>query len=407
MNSLKVAVFLAFKSITRGDWRVLIMTVLMLILVYLNLVFTPALLAGAVQNINEKTRDTLSGDLVVQSDNMPVIAGAREMVSEIEQIDGVAGACSRNSLGAEVGHGGERVICAVYAIDPTEDVKVFGKIAKSIVDGSYLEPGDRDQVLLGAQIAGDDRENLELYPSSLKTVHAGDTVTITYGNGQQKEYTVKGVFFTEFVQSDIRAFITEDEFNSLVPQMNDMATSIHVKLEPGADRDSVMDQIREIKILGFQQPLKFQTWEDALGVMRSMTTSFDQIIAILRTIALIVAAITIFIVTYVDLVNKRRQIGIERAIGITSASIIASYIIRAVFYAVVSILAAALIFIYVVVPVEALHPFHFPFGDVFLPVNVSYLTYSGLILCAVAIVSAFIPAWQTVRTKIIDAIWSS
>jgi putative ABC transport system permease protein len=106
-------------------------------------------------------------------------------------------------------------------------------------------------------------------------------------------------------------------------------------------------------------------------------------------------------------VNKRRQIGIERAIGITSVSIVSSYVIRAVIYAVLSILAAALIFVYVVVPIEALYPFHFPFGDVLLPVDVSYLTSSGLILCAVAVVSAFVPAWQTIRTKIIDAIWSS
>jgi len=32
---------------------------------------------------------------------------------------------------------------------------------------------------------------------------------------------------------------------------------------------------------------------------------------------------------------------------------------------------------------------------------------SAFILCGVAVVSAFIPAYQTVRTKIIDAIWSS
>jgi putative ABC transport system permease protein len=138
-----------------------------------------------------------------------------------------------------------------------------------------------------------------------------------------------------------------------------------------------------------------------------MTRSFDQIIAILRTTALIVAAITIFIVTYVDLVNKRRQIGIERAIGITSTSIVLSYIIRAVIYAAFGILAAALIFRYVVVPIEGQHPFHFPFGDVTLAVDVPELVSSAAILCAVAVVSAFIPAWQTVRTKIIDAIWSS
>ena len=407
MNSLKVAVFLAFKSITRGDWRVLLLTISMLILVYLNLVFTPALLAGAVQDINEKTRNTLSGDIVVHSDNYPVIIKAQEMASYIESMDGVAAACARTSMGTEIHYGDERVTAAVYAIDPDQDSRVFD-ISQNIIEGegSYLDPGDRNQVLLGVQIAGADREDLELYSSSLKTVHAGDNVTIYYANGS-REFTVKGIFFTEFVQSDIRAYIAQGEFDAMYPLMQDTATSIHVKLKRDANRDSVMEQIQEIGVVSFGQQLKFQTWEDALGVMRSMTKSFDQIIAILRGTALIVASITIFIVTYVDLVNKRRQIGIERAIGITSASIVLSYIIRAVIYAVFGVLAAALIFVYVVLPIEARHPFHFPFGDVLLAVDVSTLTSSAFILCAVAIVSAFIPAWQTVRTKIIDAIWSS
>ncbi len=46
MNSLNVAVFMALKSLRRGDVRVLLLTVSMLILVYLNLVFTPSLLVG-------------------------------------------------------------------------------------------------------------------------------------------------------------------------------------------------------------------------------------------------------------------------------------------------------------------------------------------------------------------------
>ena len=407
MNSLKVAVFLAFKSITRGDWRVLLLTISMLILVYLNLVFTPALLAGAVQDINEKTRNTLSGDIAVHSDDYPVIIKAQEMVSDIESMDGVAAACARTSMGTEIHYGDERVTAAVYAIDPDQDSRVFD-ISQNIIEGegSYLDPGDRNQVLLGVQIAGADREDLELYSSSLKTVHAGDNVTIYYANGS-REFMVKGIFFTEFVQSDIRAYITQGEFDAMYPLMQDTATSIHVKLKRDANRDSVMEQIQEIGVVSFGQQLKFQTWEDALGVMRSMTKSFDQIIAILRGTALIVASITIFIVTYVDLVNKRRQIGIERAIGITSASIVLSYIIRAVIYAVFGVLAAALIFVYVVLPIEAHHPFHFPFGDVLLAVDVSTLMSSAFILCAVAVVSAFIPAWQTVRTKIIDAIWSS
>jgi putative ABC transport system permease protein len=403
MNSLKVAAFMALKSMRRGDIRVLLLTVSMLILVYLNLVFTPSLLAGAVQKINDKTKNTMSADILFQAGGeSPVIYQAQELVSGIESLDGVEAVCARNSLGAEIHYESERFATAVYAIDPVKDSQVFG-ISGTLIEGEYLEPGDIGQVLLGAQVAGADRESLELYSSSLKSVHAGSKVIIDYVNGVEREYTVKGIFFTEFVQGDIRAYTSEDDFRTMVPpQMQDTATSIHVKLEKGTNRSQVVEQV-----LAMRGGLKYQTWEDALGVLKSMTKSFDQIIVILRTTALIVAAITIFIVTYVDLVNKRRQIGIERAIGITSASIVLSYIIRAVVYAAFGILAAALIFRYVIVPIEAQHPFHFPFGDVLLAVDVPELTTSALILCGVAIVSAFIPAWQTIRTKIIDAIWSS
>ena len=400
MKSLRVAWFLAVKSVSRGNIRVLLLTIAMLILVYLNLVFTPAILAGAVEGLNDKTINTLTGHIIVQSaGGNPVITDVDSLIAEIESIDGVVAACARNNLGADVQYEGERTTTVVFAIDPEQDKEVF-RISESLIEGSYLDPEDTDQILLGVQIAGNDREKLELYSSSLKTVHVGDKVSVRYVSGLEREYTVKGIFFTELIQTDIRAFITEKEYNSMNPLMNGKASSLHVKTEEGVELESVIAEIGAVR-----DGLKFQTWEDAEGMLRSMTDSFKQIIQILRAIALIVAAITIFIVTYVDLVNKRRQIGIERAIGITGASIVLSYIFRAIFYAVLGILLAALIFVYVVVPLEAHRPFHFPFGDIFLPVNIGYLIISAAILFVVASVSAFAPAWQTVRTKIIDAIW--
>ncbi|MCX5992358.1 MAG: hypothetical protein NTZ04_08565 [Chloroflexi bacterium] len=403
MNSLKVAAFLALKSLTRGNLRVLTLTIAMLILVYLNLIFTPALLDGAVHSLDDKTKNFLSGDIVVQPTNeIPVIPNAQELVLGIESVEGVAAACARSNLGTEISYQGEHITSVVYAIDPAKDSRVF-QISEKIIEGKYLDPEDTDQVLLGLQIAGSGQENLEFYASSLRTVHADDRVTIKYVTGVEREYTVKGIFYTELIQSDLRAYITQKEANSIYPVINGKAMSIHVKVQPNAKPDLVMNKIEALRPGEF----RFQTWKDSLGTLKSMTKSFDQIITILRTTALIVAAITIFIVTYVDLANKRRQIGIERAIGITSASIVISYIIRAILYAIVGILAAAIIYVYVVVPIEARYPFHFPFGDVLLPVSVPILASSAGILCAVAIASAFIPAWQTVRTKIIDAIWAS
>jgi ABC-type lipoprotein release transport system permease subunit len=401
-KSIRVARFLTVKSIARGNVRVLALTIVMLILVYINLIFTPAILEGLVDNVNDKVINTLAGDITIQSDaTQPAIGDVSALISEIESIDSVVAASARNNLGADITYEGERVTTVVYAIEPEQDRKVF-RISEDLIEGSYLEPEDTDQILLGLQVAGADREDLELYSSSLMSVHAGDVVTVRYVNGLEKQYTVKGIFYCELIQTDIRTFITEKEFNSLNPLMADKSSSIHVKTKENTELEPIIAQIA-----GLREGLKFQTWEDIAGVLRSMTVSMKQIIVILQIVALIVAAITIFIVTYVDLANKRRQIGIERAIGITPSAIVLSYVLRAVVYAIVGILAAALIFIYVVVPLEARHPFHFPFGDVLLPVNISYLIRSALILCGVAIVSAFIPSFNTIRVKIIDAIWSS
>jgi ABC-type lipoprotein release transport system permease subunit len=401
-KSIRVARFLTVKSIARGNVRVLALTIVMLILVYLNLIFTPAILEGLVDNVNDKVINTLSGDITVQSDaTQPAIGDVSALISEIESIDGVAAASARNNLGADITHEGERITTVVYAIEPEQDKAVF-RISEDLIEGSYLDAEDTDRILLGLQVAGADREDLELYSSSLRSVHAGDVVTVRYVSGMEKQYTVKGIFYCELIQTDIRTFITEKEFNSLNPLMADKASSIHVKTQKDVELEPIIAQIA-----GIREGLKFQTWEDIAGVLRSMTVSMNQIIVILQIVALIVAAITIFIVTYVDLANKRRQIGIERAIGITPSAIVLSYIFRAVVFAVIGILAAALIFIYVVVPLEARHPFHFPFGDVFLPVNISYLIRSALILCGVAVASAFVPSFNTIRVKIIDAIWSS
>jgi ABC-type lipoprotein release transport system permease subunit len=401
-KSIRVARFLTVKSIARGNVRVLALTIVMLILVYLNLIFTPAILEGLVDNVNDKVINTLSGDITVQSDaTQPAIGDVSALISEIESIDGVAAASARNNLGADITYEEERITTVVYAIEPEQDKAVF-RISEDLIEGSYLDAEDTDQILLGLQVAGADREDLELYSSSLRSVHAGDVVTVRYVSGMEKQYTVKGIFYCELIQTDIRTFITGKEFNSINPLMVDKASSIHVKTQKDVELEPIIEQIA-----GIREGLKFQTWEDIAGVLRSMTMSMNQIIVILQIVALIVAAITIFIVTYVDLANKRRQIGIERAIGITPSAIVLSYIFRAVVYAVIGILAAALIFIYVVVPLEARHPFHFPFGDVFLPVNISYLIRSALILCGVAVASAFVPSFNTIRVKIIDAIWSS
>jgi len=401
MKSLKVAVFMAVKSIARGNRWVFILIIAMLALVYLNLVFAPAMLAGVVDTINDKIVNTLSGHIMIESKTEEKeIAGIDGLVAEIEAIDGVAAVCARSDLPADISYNGERFLTSIYSVEPDKDSQVFN-ISDNIIEGGYLAPGDIDQIMLGVQLAGSDMENLELYPASLKSVHAGDVVTVDYPTGLKKQYTVKGIFYVELIQTDISAFITETEYEILNPLAGNMATSLHIRADDDDNLDPILAQIDTLR-----DGIRYRTWDEVAGILKSMTRTFDDVIRILQVVALIVAAITIFIITYIDLVSNRKQIGIQRAIGITPSSIVLSYVLRAIIYAVVGTLMAVLIFAFIIRPIEARYPFHFPFGDILLPLDLGYMVRSMFILLGVSVVAAFLPAWRTIKIKIIDAIWS-
>ncbi len=153
--------------------------------------------------------------------------------------------------------------------------------------------------------------------------------------------------------------------------------------------------------------MKFNTSADLGATVQDQVATFNLISDILKIISLAMAAITIFIITYIDLVNKRRQIGIERAIGIRSAPIVLSYVAKACAYALAGIGTGFLLFKYAVTPAVSRHPFHFPNGPVTLATTWGETVSDLIILIIVAILAALIPSLRSVQIKILDAIWGN
>jgi putative ABC transport system permease protein len=311
---------------------------------------------------------------------------------------GVESATPRNTLGAELALRNERTTCVVTGVVPEGERNVF-TVDRYMIEGSYLTDDDPG-IVLGVQLAGADRTDIELYSRSLKKAHVGDVVSVTYANGVKKSYKLKGIFKTDFIQTDLQAFVSETEFERIDPVVRGMAGSIRVKT---ADEGSILRLAG--MIAQSRAGLRVLLWEDYAGIMRSMTNSFSVINTILNVVNVLVAGITVFIVTYIDVTNRRRQIGIQRAIGITSASIVMTYVLRATFYALIAISIAGLVFLYAVIPIEAKYPFHFPFGPVYLVFGLHNMARAGLILLLASLVTSFLPVWLSLRIRIMDAIW--
>jgi putative ABC transport system permease protein len=400
MKNLKVSVLLAFMSIIRGNIGVIVLTILILVLVATNLLFVPSLLGGLVNSANDKVKYSFVGDLVVRpAGDKDLLTNASELITQIEAVDGVAAVTFRNVISASIELDDQRIRCEVYGIDPERERQVLD-IHQNMIEGNYLDGSDRDQILLGLQLAGADRPETELYDESLQKARAGDVVEATFASGVKKKFTIKGIFYTESIPTDMQAFITDEDFLKIYPQVRNQAYSLNIKLEPNANSDYVSETIG-----GLRGNLKVLGWTSFAGMVQSMTDSFNIIRVILNVVNVLVAGFTIFIVTYIDVSSKRRQIGIQRAIGITPVSITLNYLMRGVFYSIIGLVLAILLFMNVVMPLEAQHPFHFPLGDVYLALAQNDIVLAGIVLVGVSIVSSLIPVIGVLRIRILDAIW--
>jgi putative ABC transport system permease protein len=402
LKSLKVASFLTFTSIARGNIWVIFLTILILVLVSLNLLFVPSLLKGLGKSADSVFITNYSGNIVIESteDNY-LITRVKQLIPEIDAITGVQASTPRGYIPAKISHDNNQINLNIYGIDPVMDQTVFDN-SKYLIEGSYLAPGDHDQLLMGIEVAGAGKTEISLYERSLKTVHAGDKVTVEYNNGLSKTYTVKGIISTEFYQTDLQVFITKSELENISPKFQNAANTIHVKTADGSDSVGI---IRSISAL--RDNIKIYSWETyAGGIISSMTQSFDLINVILRLVNGLVAGFTIYIITFIDVANKRKQIGIQRAIGITPGSISIAYVLRALIYSLLAISISSVVFyFYGQLPPAARLSFHFPFGVAYLMTDMSDVISTTYLLIGVSVLAALVPVLVVLRSKLIDAIW--
>lgn len=407
-NTLKVSGFLAARSLFRGNKAVLGLTVFMLALVYINLLFFPALLNGLIQTINEKQIALGSGEFsLLPSNGKSYFTDAAALKDRISEIDGVEAIAGRTVLGTEIEFGGRVSTYGTYAVNPSEYTQVFD-IERYMIEGEFLAPGDTNQIVLGIQVAGCDNEDVELYASSLQHVHVGDKVVVRTGIGSgigdddQGEHAVtlavKGIFSTGTVQNDLRSFVSDRALGIAIPSRRDTASTLHVKMAVGYNETTLQNSLEALASVTSNttspsnSPLfTVVPWQDMAGIINSVTGTFESIITIIQGVSLLVGGITIFVVTYVDVVNKRRQIELQRNLGISGTAIVFSNALRAVVLSICSAALGAALYLCVVAPLVAAHPFVFPFGNAALVTSVSSFFAAGGVLVATSLLAAALP----------------
>jgi len=413
MGSYKVALFLAYKSIIRGNRWALVLIILVMSLSFVNLVFTSSVLAGVTNTLDDQVVNTTLANVVVDPlEDEYYITDVDKSVQKISLIPGVTGVTSHLNTSAFIeyewdekalpGDRGKSGSWNVIGVEPDREAMVT-TVGGNIIEGSYLDGNDRDKIVLGVEIAGGELAQSAEH-LTLMGVNVGDDVRLTYPNGVQREYEVKGIFqVKEIGTADRQAFVTRAEMVSVLGRQvfSDRASQILVKIEQTGDESRFVEELNALGIPG-----EIRSWED-YGGMGSIVSSFDAVAALINAIGLVVAAIVMFIVIYINVLNRKRQIGILRAIGMKRNIIVRSYLAQALFYSIAGIIIGGLLFGFVIEPYFIRYPLDLPLGMVSLGVENATIQKAVWGLIGAAVLAGLIPVYTIIKTSIIKAIWGN
>lgn len=393
-----VSWYLAARAIRRGNRGTLALTILIVALVVVLMNFLSMIIGGVTTTYNQQMIDYQYGHLTIEPrDKMTTIENSGALVDRIRRIPGVEGVTARYSTGVTLTNpdNGKFLSQSLTAFNP-DDEKTVTYFQDRIISGDFLTKGDTDQILIGVLVAGNEDEAKDKVPS-LGGVKVGDTVRVTFSNGVAKDFRVKGIFETEGVLIDSSVFINQADMDAVMKN-GDTATAILVR---GHDAANAEDLKYTCMVYGVQEPIK--TWsEKGKGILGDAISSFSVINNLMTVVSLIVASVVVFIITFINIVNRKKQIAILKAIGIRPRIIVGNYILQVMFLCTCGA-AAGIMMLFMIAWALTVHPIKFPMGYITPVIGLSGLCISIVSLYLVSLVSGYIPARQVSKEEILDA----
>jgi len=399
LNDIKVGFLSAKSSVKRGNKKTLAFIVFVLALIFMNLVFLPSMIGGLMGMFTGFMQDYPYGDIVIEpSGDNPYINNADNVLQKVRAVPGVRSITKRLDAGASIEHKQKVVGSTITGLLPTEEYDV-SQYPYIISEGEFLGDLSRNEIIIGAMLV-EGYFGSEMY-DNLGEVKPGSFVNVTYSNGVQRIYKVKGVMEGTFEIVDLNALVHYKEIQDVYGLEGSKATSIVVRINNPDEGDKIKDKIISV---GVNEPVF--TWADKAGaVMRQAMESIGLINVISKYVSLIVGAALILIIIYINVLNRKKEIGILKAVGITPRSIVISYAFISIFYVSIGILAGLVLY-FALMYYFTVNPVTFYDTITIIPeIQVGLIIKSVFTMLIMSVIAGILPAWRVSRDSILEAIW--
>lgn len=411
LREISIGFFLAYRQVKRASLWTTFLIISVMILTFLNLVVVSGVLVGLIEGSVEANKEYYTSDLIITKlkeneyiENTPLVLSVLENQNEVENFTpryiegGTIEAGYKETAGDK--ENTNKTNAQFAGIDPVAENDIT-QIKKFIVKGSYLQPNDFDQILIGSILL---KQYFEIEApgfTSLEGVDVGSKVRITV-NGNVREVTVKGILTSKVDAISQRVFFPATQFRSLIGRDDYNVDEISVRVKPGTDVIAFKEKLLN---LGLGEYAKIQTYADAEPkFLKDIKKTFSLLGNMISSIGLAVASITVFIVIFINAITRRKFIGILKGIGITGRTIEVSYMFQSFFYAAVGSAVGVVVVYLLLVPYFDANPINFPFSDgILVAPPIETAVRVGLLMMA-TMIAGYVPARIIVRKNTLDSI---
>jgi putative ABC transport system permease protein len=228
-------------------------------------------------------------------------------VTDIEKVPGVQGASPMITVQLKSAEGMSQPQMMV-GYQPLAGISMFGDVKAA--KGRELQPGDKAKVFLGSTLAKD------------LNASVGQPVTL-----KGKEFQVVGIMDTTLSATDTWAFVPYDDAMGIFLAENPyfkaegLAQQISAFPKSGVNIETLSSRIQSA-VPG----IKTTSPADAEKQISTITTIFSAIVLGIAFIALFVGGLSVINTMIMSVSERRREIGLKKAIGAKTGTILAEYL---------------------------------------------------------------------------------
>ncbi|MEK9150946.1 MAG: ABC transporter permease [Patescibacteria group bacterium] len=394
LNRFFVLVSYAFRDVSKSR-VVLVLTVISLSAAFAAMLLSTSILDGFKQTLVDGAVGWLSHLVIAPSGDRNSIKNVDDVVEALNSIENVESFSIRSYAMISIKYD-DRTFIPYRAMGVNEfNEGETTSLPYRITSGEFIKSSKPKNAVFGITLADGVKEE----EFDKKIIEIGEKVEVSTTKGKKKDYKVAGIIDAKTFLPNLIMVLPKKELEKLDDTKKNSEIVVRLK-DP--------DKIEETKELIKNKNLSVSvaTWHEKSGFIDDIITAVSFITGLISKLMVASVFLITSIVIFINVLQKRKQLGIIKSMGASNRFVVGIYIFEAAIYSVLSYTLGFLIFMLIhFYSIENPNPMLI--GDFRTAFNFNNFINSLIILIAASIGGSIVPAYVAAKTNIVDVIRGS